>query len=51
MQHLARPTACHRFLIVEIPLQDELAVTINMYVPRGMVTSPGDEYIPTAPDL
>src|SRR4029079_6981069 len=40
--------ALHGLVIVEIPLHDELAVAIDMYVTRRMITFPGDEHVATS---
>lgn len=46
-----RTAAFHDFLIVEVPLYDELSGSIHMDMPRRVVTFPPDKNVPAAAEF
>jgi hypothetical protein len=41
----------HRLPIVEIPLHDQLAVTVDVNMTRTVIADPSDKDVPAAADL
>src|SRR5688572_14853664 len=43
--------ALHGSPVLEVPLHDQLAIPIDVHVPRPVVSDPGQEDVVAAPDL
>ena len=51
MQDLSGRSPRHRASIVEIPLEDELALAVDMDVPGRVIADPSEEEESTSPEL
>jgi hypothetical protein len=43
--------AFHGFMIIEIPLNDQLSVSIHMHMPRWVITLPPNKDVPAAAEF